>query len=468
MANVFFKDAVDEHRLMDSALAMEYVMEETQIVDELKYLIRFKYRINTIMPADCKLIAKEIRLLTKGNISVTTIKRLLGFARIKYNFSKYTLRLLSDFKAEIHEQLNSDCWQQVMVKSSGVTNQTLLRIKSNSGIPYKHTINRKFAQQHFDAFLNSDCAFTCFISQPGWGKHILLSQLARGFLSNPVHEGGALLFLAIYDFLYEDFEALSISHYIKNKLGIDPALDLVEYIDHNCKNSKFVIFLDGFSRVKVKSNIKIHLFEKVHRFIEEIGNSRVQLVMGIRSADWAIFTKGTSYLTLFKRKWYPGDYFDPENNSNVPPLGQDEIEQILTSINGFDTILQEELKPCLEVPLYLQSYYELRNDLPYSHAGDITSNQIIARFIKFKVADSNYFTEKMYLINKLINYGKTRFGINKQVLAPAILAFGNAYKELLSDGILVERHCMNRKFDKGVNVCFAMSCLYDYFLRLRI
>lgn len=438
-------------------------MQETYILDELRYLIRFKFYINTITPADCKFIANEIRLLTKKNISETTVKRLFGFARIKYNFSKYTLGLLSDFNAEILGQLNSDCWLKVKEKSREITYQTLLNIQNCSGIPYKHTIGRKFAEQHFDSFLNSSCSFTCFISQPGWGKTIILSQLAKSFLSNPVYEDSALLFVTVYDFLYEDFDTLSISHCIKNKLGIDSTIDLVEYLDKNCKNSKLVIFIDGFSRLKIKSDIKKSFISELNRFINEIQDSSIQLVMGIRSADWARFMEGTGYLTLFKKKWFPGEYFDPENGSNVLALHQYEIGLALGSINGCDTIIETELMSCLEVPLYLESYFQLRNDFSKPYYGNVTAKQIITHLIKLRVDNSKYFTEKMLLINKLINCANVSCGINKHDLEPEILTFGNAYKELLSDGILVERCCMNVELDHRVSIHFALPYLCEYF-----
>ena len=442
-------------------------MEETQIVDQLKYLIRAKFRIKTVTPANCKFIAREISLLTKRTISETTIKRLFGFVGVTHNFSKYTLSVLAEFNAEIQEQLNTDCWKKVIMKTGGIADRTLLNIKSDSGIPYEHTISRKFAEQHFDSFLNSGRNFTCFISRPGGGKTILLSQLAKRFLSSPSERDNALLFLTVYDFLYGDFNTLSIADCIKNKLDINQALDLIEYIDHNCENSKLVIFIDGFNKLKIKSNIKMQLFERLHQFIEEIAGSRIQLVMGMRSADWTRFTQRTSYLALFKRKWFPGEYFDPENNSNVPTLAADEIGQILTNMNGFQTTVGAELKACLEVPLYLGAYYELRRNLRNPYGEEITPNQIIEHFVKFKVENSNYLTEKMYLIDKiikLINYEKGKYGIDKYLLSPVILAFGNAYKELLSDGILVEKHNIHSKLENSISVYFARPYLYDYFL----
>lgn len=359
--------------------------------------------------------------------------------------------------------------KEIQVKTKNITNRTFLNIKNYSGIPYEHTISRKFAEQHFDLFLKSGCNFTSFISQPGWGKSIILSQLAHGFLSNPAHGDSALLFLTVYDFLYGDFQALSISHCIKNKLAIEPAVDLVKYVNDNCEDSKskLVIFIDGFNKLKVKSDAKKHLFQRLHQFIEEIANSRIQLVMGIRSEDWARFTENTSDTALFEKWWFRGDSFDPENSSNVPTLGQGEIGQILSRINGFDTIAEAELKSCLNIPLYLQSYYELRNDLLNPFDTDITFNQIISHFIKFRVDNSSCLTEKMYLINKIIEFSgneKGDFYISKHLLSPAILAFGDAYEELLLDGILVEKHDVQSEFYQKVSVHFARSYLYDYFL----
>jgi len=170
---------------------------------------------------------------------------------------------------------------------------------------------------------------------------------------------------------------------------------------------------------------------------------------------------------LFKRKWFPGDYFDSGNSSNVPTLEAEEIEQILTNINGTTTTVGTGLKSCLEVPLYLESYYELREDLPNQCAEETTPNQIIEYFVKFNVENTNYLTEKMYLIDKIIkltSFEKRESGIDRNILLPIISAFGNAYKELLSDGVLVEKHSPNWKLYNGISVHFARPYLYDYFL----
>jgi len=439
-------------------------MEEAQILDELRFLIRAKFCITTITPTDCNSIANKIRLLTKKNISEMTIKRIFGFTPTKYSFSQYTLSQLSDCNAELNEQLDSDNWRKMMVKTKGITNQTLLDIKNECSIPDEHICSRKFAEQHFNAFLNRDFAFTCFISPPGWGKTTILSQLARGFLSNPANWASSILFLTACDFLDGDSQVLKITDFIKKELGIDSALDLMEYIDDICGNSKLVIFIDGFNNPKVKPDIKRQLFEGLHQFSEEISNSHIQLVMGMRSTDWAAFVKRTNDEASFRKRWFPGPYFDPENNSNIPILRIDEINEIVSSINGSDTIVDPKLKRCLGVPMYLQSYYELRNGLPNPHGAVITSDQIITHFIKSRVNSSNYFTEKMYLINKIIDHGKGNCGINEDAFALVILIFGNAYKELLSDGILIEKQDVYNDVYCKTSVHFARPCLQDFFI----
>lgn len=221
-------------------------MEKAIILDELKSLLLYKFGINTLNTSDCKFIANEIKNLTKKNISETTIKRILGFASVKHNFSKYTLTLLSDFNDEIRKQLNLSSYETSIEKSRRTT---------------------------------------------GNEKTPLFAQFEGRFLSNPTYKFSSLLFLNPYHFLCDDFAALNISSCIKNELGIDQANDLIEYVNNHCKNSNssLIIFIDDFNDPDMESRFKNHLFERLHDFIGEIENSYIKLVISLRSTDWVRF-----------------------------------------------------------------------------------------------------------------------------------------------------------------------------------
>ena len=163
-------------------------MEDIFTLNEVKSLILLKTGIRTITPADCKRISIEISKTLNKNVSETTIKRLFGFAVVKHNFSKFTLTTLSEYVNKedsqnwtsalpSNTQAPVNSWSDIRMNAKKVTNFTLKGIKNRSGIPYEMTISRKFAEHDFDDFFKSDYSYTCFISQPGYGRTILLSHL---------------------------------------------------------------------------------------------------------------------------------------------------------------------------------------------------------------------------------------------------------------------------------------------------
>jgi hypothetical protein len=67
------------------------------VYDELKQRILLKTGLTTITSRDCVNIADRINQCLDRRISVTTLKRVFGFAKTKHSFSKYTLAALNDY-----------------------------------------------------------------------------------------------------------------------------------------------------------------------------------------------------------------------------------------------------------------------------------------------------------------------------------------------------------------------------------
>ena len=162
-------------------------MEYSHRLNELKSLILLKCGIRFITPADCKRISIEISKHLNKNVSETTIKRLFGFAVVKHKFSTFTLTTLAEYVDIATINVNdlpqpsghTDEWKGLKDKADKITQFTLKTIRNRSGIPYDITISRKFAEYDFDEFYAGDYIFTSVISQPGYGKTILLSHLAK-------------------------------------------------------------------------------------------------------------------------------------------------------------------------------------------------------------------------------------------------------------------------------------------------
>jgi hypothetical protein len=67
------------------------------VYKELRQRILFKTGLTVITSRECKWIAAEIRYALNRHISVTTIKRVFGYAKTKHQFSKYTIATLNEY-----------------------------------------------------------------------------------------------------------------------------------------------------------------------------------------------------------------------------------------------------------------------------------------------------------------------------------------------------------------------------------
>jgi len=463
-------------------------MDDEFILEGLKNLILVKTGIKTITPADCKRISIEISKNLNKNVSETTIKRLFGFAVAKHNFSKFTITTLSEYvnressgnwipPTTMPMDTTSLNWTTIRTRASRISDFTLRGIKNRSGMPYHMTVSRKFAEHDFDDFLKSKYNFNAFISQPGYGKTILMSHLADKFFTTESgsNKDSTLLFLQASTFINKEHTFISFEDQLKSLLGIHPKENLIGYIDNNYKatKGKFVIFLDGFSDITLKRDLKKQLFESIINFICTLENvETIKMVMSMRSTTWTRFHEMIRHSAYLKSKWFPGNYFNPSEISNVPELTEKEIDMIISKMNH--SAIQElspKLKAQLKFPFHIQLYYQLKEEEPQiNYSTNITFHELISRFIQENIYRSNYYTEKILFLKKLIqltNYGKMSDSVPKDNLISELSAFKNAYMELLSDGILMEEKRFE-DFHPREFVRFIHPHIFEYFLFIEL
>ncbi|MFA4870361.1 MAG: NACHT domain-containing protein [Pedobacter sp.] len=455
-------------------------MDEISILNELKGLILIKTGIRTVTPADCKRISIEISRTLNKNVSETTIKRLFGFAEVKHNFSKFTITTLSEYVSG--ENIESGgagtniipaSWIDVKRKVFKITDLALKGIKNRSGMPYDMTIGRKFAEYDFDEFFQSDHSFTAFIAQPGYGKTILLSHLAESFARNSTstYRDSAILFLQAYSFFNLENPTFNFEDLLKAVLNIPKRDSLMTYIEDNYKKSKgkLVIILDSFSELPLKKESMKQLFESIINFICAIEHmNSIKLVISMRSATWSCFYDLFRHSAYLKAKWFPGNYFNINEPSNVPPLTEKEIDLIISKIDGLNTKeINPNLKAQLKFPFHIQLYHQLKEEDPtFNYSTNITFHELASRFIQENIYSSNYYTEKILFLKKIIqltDYGKNGISIQKDSLIGELSTFKNAYTELLSDGIIMEEK-RYEDFHPREFVLFIHPHIFEYFL----
>jgi len=477
------KHYLGKDRLQKQALTMP----ENIILNELRRLILLKVGIKIVSPSDCKSISIEIQKELNKAISETTIKRLFGFAEIKSQFSRYTVNTLKEFVSDQYLDDNfssvsifpdySESLDAVIQKAKKITLNTIKHIRNRCSLPYEMTIGRRFAKYDFEYFYLSEQSFTSFVSPPGYGKSILLSHLINDLFikEGAIHKNDVILFINAIDLFDSQYQSTSIEDRIKSNLNILPSTDLIAYFTENYQinNTKLTIVVDGFPELLVNNISKPRVFEKIINFISEIDDAlSIKLVLSMRSTMWNRFYETIKTIAFIKKKWFKGSYFNIKENSNVPALTIDEIEEIFKKISPSENIaISEKLKMQLKYPFHIHWYYQLKEKYPdFNSNTNILFYEIIDQFIQDKIYQSNYATEKILYCKKIIqltNFGRNISNVLKSDLIKDLYIFKNAYMELLADGILMEE----KIYENGVHleyVRFIQPHILEYFLFLEL
>ena len=461
-------------------------MDDAFKLNELKSLILQKLHIRAITPGDCRRISIEISKTLNKNVSETTIKRLFGFAMARHNFSRFTLTTLFEYVDQVHllENVPNDVFhtakrsprEDLHLAASDLTTYTLQGIRNRSGLPYEMTISRKFAEHDFLEFLKNEQRFTVFIAHPGYGKTTLLSHLVEDlfYSGNPATKNSTVLFTTLDSLITED-GPFNLENDLKEQLGIPARENLVRYIEenYNDEDEKFVLVLDGFAEVILNREIKNQLFDGIINFICALEQSKsIKLVMSMRCTTWIRFYERMRHSAWLRSAWFQGNYFNLNDLSNVPPLTNKEVDQIIAKMNLPDLKeINPKLKAQLKFPFHIQLYYQLKEEDPnFNYYSNVTTYELISRFIQEKIYRSNYYTEKILFLKKIIkftNYGKDGNAVAKDKLITELAPFKNAYTDLLAEGILMEERRFEN-FHPMEYVRFVHPNIFEYFLFIEI
>lgn len=450
-------------------------MDDASTLSELRSLILSKTCIQSITPADCKKIAQEISQTLHRTLSETTIKRIFGFAHSQHNFSKFTLAALTEY-VEMHPgHTVYDGWQGIELKAATATAITLNGIKNRAELPFKMTISRDFAALHMEEFQQSDCSFSCFISPPGHGRSILLGHLAEQIKSQqlPSYQNTTLLFIAARDLFEKTESPVVFEEQVKVQLGIHPNESLLQYTELNYAQTgrTLTIFIDGFCEMEMKRQFREELIESIFDFIRDLSEHKsIKLVMSMRSNTWKKYDEEVNASDFLSSKWYRGLHYDAKTYSNVPELNSEEITRILAGIEQ-QLDYSDELRQAFKIPSNISLYQQIREEKSYLTAQPyITPDDLIAHYVRHKIYRSNYYTEKIHFLRKLVqltNFGKEGRCAAKDLLITDLSAFRNAYRELLADGILSEHLCDSCKSGK-LAVCFSHKQVFEYFVNIEL
>ncbi|ADY54222.1 hypothetical protein Pedsa_3693 [Pseudopedobacter saltans DSM 12145] len=447
----------------------------------LKKQILEKSSITVPTPADCKRIAYLISQAVNKNISETTIKRLFGFAKTTHNFSKYTLTALQEFIGETRfyhleeesEGLNIDKKIKLLkTESENLTLKTLNNIKSKSTIKYSYTTRREFCEREFNYFYKKDYFFCSYVAQAGYGKSIMLANLVENFFlkEDAVFKDDMLWFFNPHMLLDLESHEYNIDSWLNAHIKQIVPEGFISFCDQSAEllNGKVVFIIDGLDDVTLKKDSFNKLINSLADFI--FSNSRhtwLKVVISMRNIGWLNFYEKIRHSAYIKSKWYSGNYSSGEEFTNMPPLTDKEIDNVISNFSIDASSINPKTKLQLRTPFYLRFFHELlgtENDETYFT--DLTYYELISKYVHLKINLSAHYTEKIILLKKLIAVAtKAQKGnaVEKTELLTDIVTFKDAYEELLLHGVLVEEKHYGGVLPVEI-IRFQQVHVFEYFL----
>lgn len=455
-------------------------------LNELRNLILLKFDITIVSPSDCHFIASTISKKLNKTISTTTIKRIFGFAAVKYSFSKFTINSLLEFVGHpqvietrnfpaknLDDKKDAEEWLRIGTITKTITQSTLKSIIANCTIPFKYTLVRKFALKEFENFYQSNFSFTPMMGQPGCGKSVSLAHIVQHFYLKPKskYHNDIFLFLNAKDFFTLDDENQNFDTEIKRILKLPEDQNIIRLFNHFHEKTghKVMIIIDSFYDLFALKKNRPQVFEKIIYWLCQIEESKsIKVIVGMRSHLWLRFyplIRNSHYLT---KKWYKGKYYSEKDISNVPLLNQKEVTAILQQMDPKPTdTLNNFTKSKLNYPFYFGYYYSLTETYNKDKLQtNLMVYEIYWRFILDEIYQSELSTEKLMICKKISQLSDTDLessGIPKKILFYDFLMLKAAYAELLKKGIIIE----NKKIETGLfieTVNFVHPLFFDFFL----
>ncbi|ATL46401.1 hypothetical protein COR50_03990 [Chitinophaga caeni] len=458
-----------------------------------------QFGVDNITPGLCKPLSTAILGRTTKIVSETTLKRFFGFAAAQHSFSRYTLNTLSHYcgykdwdefqsknvAATIKTSIApsptiegcTSKWMELKAKANAVSQYTIQTLKNRSGIPFNYTVVRQETIQHIERFLNSDYPATVFIAPPGWGKSISLVHAVEHcwFNQNAAHTEDICWFINAHAAGSLMMKGFSLANWLDNQLNLGPGENLREYFSNNpqARSGKLVLIIDGFDELNLGSDKTKMLYSKLEDFVySNDEHPWVKVILSVRSSTWSELFQRSQHYANFRKFWFMGRKMDEETNINIPLLSKEEMKSVLNHYH-FDAQKVEQLSDLflqkLIHPYYLQLFCQLNEEHGDGFFDErLSLFEIASKFIQNRVFQSNKNTFKIAIIDKLLqllDYGRNGLYADKALLLNKNTDLFPAYKELVTDNILVEEN-LSQEIMFNVKVRFTHNFMLEYFVAM--
>lgn len=440
--------------------------------------------IKSITTADCYELSLKIEEKTQKRISVTTLKRIYGFAATCYKPSIYTRNtlakycgyesyssFLSDKETEGLETPEYKPWALVLENSHKVSRFRIESNKHKSGISYNFAIHRDQIDHIIEEFGKSDTT-ACLITAPaGGGKTVGLTKWIDRNINtrSPNNKKDIYLFIKTSQLLNASMYGYHGIHWLGYLIGLKKGEHLYQFINSykNAAPGRFYLIIDDMS-----SN---HLDENQYHFIFD---ELIEMVNYFSVFGWLKIL-----LSVRSHIWHANRYLIEENENiskhwftNTKPLAgfnKRELQELRTNLNlrkHTQLSFEYDQLSFIRLPLYFQLYHQLKkNHSEHSKPDAFDEFSVYRAYLNRYILTGIHFSEKKMLLDKLSNYVYYKNGticIEQSKVIPISSQYQKAYEQLISSGII---HLYSETIGsrRKSEIRFKSIILGSYFLALR-
>jgi len=434
--------------------------------------------------SDCMWLVRRIAEETNRQISVSTVKRFFGVVNSPFQPSKYTLETLAQYlgftswveyrncyDASRYSDLSENTWELLKSRIKIVTNHSLNSIKQKTEYAPGKVIFRKFAKKRFEDFLDSSKTATLFVAPDGYGKSTTLIQLVENYFlnENATHKNDIALLIdgGIFFNLYSKNPNIELLHqFLEFKINSSQEFHFQK--NPGQRNGRIIIFIDDVDEIFFDKHRYHQLLENLMRMILAYDNGGYKMVITCRPENIDVFSHLMHKNPVFKSCWHDLN-FDSNNvftAINIPLFTKTEINEILKKhhfIHSYD-YLKNSIKNILDIiqypyilSLFVKEYHKTKN---------VSEIDLLQQFLKSRLYSPPYMEEKLFVLEhflKLCKLGKEINSVAKEDLLSGV-KYNEAYRELVSYGILFEYTIPNGLFGSNTFVKFNQSQVFEYIL----
>ncbi|MCL4638571.1 MAG: hypothetical protein M5Z89_06230 [Olivibacter sp.] len=423
-----------------------------------------KAGITAVKASDCGRLSIDIYSETGYKISVTTLKRIFGFAEAPYFPSRFTLDALaryggfrswSDFVVERdskhHHTDASDDWRNIVVAANRITRFTITRNKVTSGISYRYTIHRKWMDEHITAFHKSNST-ACLISAPlGGGKTIGITHWIDKQLTDNQKKNGNDVYLLVNgsSLIYATGFGFHADKWLAQLLDFPNQALFENFMQRHANNApgNFYVVIDDFNDRLANDRIFEMAFRQLVDMVSHLAPYRwLKIVVALRPYTWHKYGHIVEGHEVTRRQWFTSFSVDESNFlENMPGFMLSELNELILKINGSQSALLDSSYRALSFmarPLNFQFFYHLNNNsLPVEKLNTDTEYPITEHYLKSKIFDTADAYQRQKAMERLVDIVTFNRGmalVNKKALLSNAKAEYYLINELLQLGILEE------------------------------